>query len=153
MLFKDLNCGDYFKNPYDISNWIWMKVQPDEEENNNCVIVYPPDIGYELDWYITDAEVEKVNAKLVIEGSDMNVVEFKDLQVGEYFRSPDAEIPESKDWVWLKIKENHGDIDSGGWYNTLVIVGQGADHDFSYEADYCPNSMKVIKVNRPKSFK
>lgn len=150
MLFKDLDYGEYFKVPHSIDNWIWMKTQPDDREENNCVIVYSPNNVQccSIDWFAPNAEVEKVNAQLLIEDST-DIVDFDDLQVGEYFRGENDE----SDWTWLKIKENQGDIDSGGWFNALVVLGQEDGHNYAYETDYCPPDMKCIRVDRPESFK
>jgi len=151
MLFKDLDYGEYFKVPHSIDNWIWMKTQPDDREENNCVIVYPPDVDecYSIDWYAPNAKVEKANVQLLIEDST-DIVDFDDLQVGEYFRGENDE----SDWTWLKIKESQDNFIAGeDLYNALVVHGVGEEHDFAYETDYCPPDMKCVKVNRLESFK
>ena len=52
----------------------------------------------------------------------MNIVNFEELQVGDYFRCPQD-------------------------------PGISAGYDYSYEIDWCPPDMKVVKVDRPESFK
>lgn len=72
----------------------------------------------------------------------MNIVNFKDLNMGDYFMQP----KDPDKWLWLKIKDKLYDDEGDIQFNSLIISGIGIDHDFSYETDYCPPNMKVIKV-------
>lgn len=80
----------------------------------------------------------------------MIIVNFEELQVGDYFRCPQ----DPNNWTWLKIKEKElYDDDSNILFNSLIISGISAGYDYSYEIDWCPPDMKIIKVDRPESFK